>query len=408
MGTCSICKKDNVDTISGVCGDCIGKNRTKDSQNRRTVKIAVIIVVCAVGLYNVLGYLANSDILQNTVSSISDKIPDTKTITNQVAKTTGTIMNASSSISQSVQSTTESLKPKPPSTKEELYQYALQVINKDRKSHGVAPVILSDTPSAQNHADDMLNAKYFSHWNTNGVKPYVTYTKLGGKGDVAENISYVEAHCLSGNCYFNSFDPFKQINDSEYRMMYDDAKSNWGHRDNIIDPNHTHVNLGISYDNERFYFVENFENNIVNWDNMQMIGNQLHLVGEIPSGYSVQQIEIFSDPSPKVLNGQDLDSLAPYNAGHYDQGDFAGIIVPQLGAGYYYPECAKGKTTISSSTGQQCIDYTTFVNTSSNGIDISVDVSKWMGSGLHTIYVDLKKPNGEQVGATSLTLEYLK
>ena len=62
MGICSTCKKDNVDTTSGVCGNCIGKNRTKDGQNRRTVKIAVIIVVCAVGLYNVLGYLANSDI----------------------------------------------------------------------------------------------------------------------------------------------------------------------------------------------------------------------------------------------------------------------------------------------------------------------------------------------------------
>ncbi|HMK33169.1 MAG TPA: CAP domain-containing protein [Nitrosopumilaceae archaeon] len=408
MGTCLICKRDNVETISGVCSNCIGKNRIKDNQNRRTIKIAVIIVICAVGLYNGLGYLANSDILQNTVSNLSNKIPDTKIISDQVSKTTGTIMNASSSISQSVQSTTESLKPKPPSTKEELYQYALQLINEDRKSHGVAPVVLSDTTSAQNHADDMLNAKYFSHWNTNGVKPYVTYTKVGGKGDVAENISYVEAHCLSGNCYFNSFDPFKQINGSEYRMMYDDAKSNWGHRDNIINPNHTHVNLGVSYDNERFYFVEHFENNIVNWDTIQMIGTQLHLVGEMSSDYSLEQINVFSDPTPKILVAQDLDSQLPYNAGYYDQGKLVGMIVPKLGVGYYYPECDKGKITISSSNGQQCIEYTTFENTSSSGIDISVDVSKWMGSGLHTIYVYLKKPNSEQVGATSLTLEYLK
>lgn len=408
MGTCSICKKDNVDTLSGICGDCIGKNRARVRQKRKTGKITVIIVICAIGLYG-LGYLSNSGILQNTVSNLSNKIPETtQTITKQVSKTTKTLMNASSSISQSVQSTAESLKPKPPSTKEELYQYALQVINEDRKSHGVAPVILSDTTSAQNHADDMLNAKYFSHWNTNGVKPYVTYTKLGGKGDVAENISYVEAHCLSGNCYLNSFDPFKQINDSEYRMMYDDAKSNWGHRDNIIDPNHTHVNLGISYDNERFYFVENFENNIVNWDNIQMIGTQLHLVGQMPGSYSLEQIYVFSDSTPKVLMEQDLDNQLPYNAGYYDQGNLVGMIVPKLGGSYYYTECAAGKMTISSSTGQQCIDYTTFVNTSSNGIDISVDVSKWMGSGLHTIYVDLKKPNGEQVGCTSLTLEYLK
>src|SRR5437660_5421955 len=375
----------------------------------KIAKIIITIVICAIGLYG-FQYLASTSILQNTILNISNKLPETtQTITSKVSQTTKTIMNASSSISQSVQSTTESLRPKPTPTQQELYQYALKIINEDRKNHGVAPVTLSNTPSAQNHADDMLNAKYFSHWNTKGVKSYVTFTKLGGKGDVDENISYVESRCLSGNCYANSFDPFKQINDSEYKMMYDDASSNWGHRDNIIDPNHTHVNFGISYDNNRFYFVENFENNIINWNTVQIIGNKLHLVGKMPVGYSLKEIDVYVDPSPKVLTGQDLDNQSPYDARFYDQGDLVGIIVPQLSGGYYYQDCAPGKMTISSNTGQQCIDYATFVNTSSNnGMDVSVDVSKWSGSGLHTIYVNLAKPNGGQVSSTSLTLEYLK
>jgi uncharacterized protein YkwD len=373
------------------------------------IKIGFIIVICAIGLYG-LQYFPNSAILKNTISNLSNKIPETtKTITNQVSNTAKTIMNASSGISQSIKSTTESLKPKPTPTQEELYQYALKVINEDRKSHGVAPVALSDISSAQNHADDMLGAKYFSHWNTNGVKPYVTYTKLGGKGVVAENISYVESHCLAGNCFANSYDPFKQINDSEYRMMYDDAASNWGHRDNIIDPNHTNVNFGVAYDHDSFYFVENFENNIVNWNTIQMTGSQLHLVGMMPVGYSLKEIDVFSDPSPKVLTGQDLDNQSPYNVGHYDQGILVGIIVPQLTGGYYYQECAPGKLKISSNAGQQCVDYTTFANTTSNyNINILVDVSKWMDSGLQTIYVELNNPDGKQASATSLTLEYLK
>ena len=161
-------------------------------------------------------------------------------------------------VGEIIQHTAYTLKLKPPPAKEELYQYALRLINEDRKSHGVGPVVLSNIVSAQNHADDMLNAGYFSHWNTDGVKPYVTYTKLGGRGLVAENVSYVQAHCLAANCFANSYDPFKEINDSEYGMMYNDANSNWGHRENIINPDHTHVNLGIAYDNQRFYFVENF------------------------------------------------------------------------------------------------------------------------------------------------------
>ena len=32
-------------------------------------------------------------------------------------------------------------------------------------------------------------SKYFSHWNTDGVKPYVTYTQHDGRAYVKENIA---------------------------------------------------------------------------------------------------------------------------------------------------------------------------------------------------------------------------
>jgi uncharacterized protein YkwD len=51
---------------------------------------------------------------------------------------------------------------------DELYSYALKIVNDDRKSHNVPPVVLSNITSAQNHANDMLHANYFSHWNTEG------------------------------------------------------------------------------------------------------------------------------------------------------------------------------------------------------------------------------------------------
>ena len=63
-----------------------------------------------------------------------------------------------------------------------LYQYALQLVNADRQANGLNPIALSNIGSGQNHADDQLNIGYFSHWNSNGVKPYVTYTIFGGKG----------------------------------------------------------------------------------------------------------------------------------------------------------------------------------------------------------------------------------
>lgn len=297
-----------------------------------------------------------------------------------------------------------------PPSKEELYQYALKIINQDRITHGVKPVSLDNLSSAQNHADDMLNAGYFSHWNTDGVKPYVTYTKLGGRGSVDENISITEAYCPSSNCNPNSFDPFKQINDSEYGMMYDDAGSNWGHRDNILDPEHTDVSIGVAYDNEKFYFVEHFENNIVKWQTVKLDGDQLHLVGNVPAGYSLFQIDVFADPSPEPLTKFSLDDKQPYNLGYYDQGEFVGVMLPRPAAHSHYPECSQGKAILDTTKGEVCVDYVTYSNISivPNGFDVSPDVSKWTGSGLHTIYVVLKKPSGKQVDASSITLEYLK
>ena len=299
---------------------------------------------------------------------------------------------------------------KDPPTKEELYQYALQAVNQDRKSHGLNPVTLGNMSSAQSRADDMLNAEYFSHWNTDGVKPYVVYTKLGGQGSVDENISVTIAYCSVSSCLPNSYDPFKQINDSEYNMMYKDAGSFWGHRDNILNPYHTSVDFGIAYSNQRFYFVEHFETNLVKWQTLQLEDNHLHLVGQMPQGLSLYQIQVYADPAPKPLTNTELDGISPYNVGYYDQGDFAGIILPQPASNTYYPECSEGKAILQTTKGKLCEDYVTYSNlsTTPNGIDILPDVSKWMGPGLHTVYVTLQTPNGVQVDATSLTLEYLK
>ncbi len=304
----------------------------------------------------------------------------------------------------------QSLNTKPPPTKAELYQYALKIINQDRKAHGLNPVTLSNVSSAQSRADDMLNAQYFSHWNTDGVKPYVVYTKLGGKANVDENISVTISYCPVSSCMPNSFDPRKQINDSEYNMMYKDAGSFWGHRDNILNPYHTDVNLGIAYTNERFYFVEHFESNIVNWQTIKLEGNQLHLVGQMPQGFSLEQIEVYADPAPKPLTSSQLDGISPYNVGYYDQGNFTGIMLPQPASDMHYPECSEGKALLQTSKGMLCQDYVTYSNVSTipNGIDISPDVSKWMGSGLHTVYVTLKDQKDIPIDTTSMTLEYLK
>ena len=75
-----------------------------------------------------------------------------------------------------------------PSNYNQLANFSLTLINQDRASAGLTPVTLSPIPSAQEHADSMLQNNYFSHWDTQGYKPYMRYSILNGTGFVEENV----------------------------------------------------------------------------------------------------------------------------------------------------------------------------------------------------------------------------
>jgi uncharacterized protein YkwD len=140
----------------------------------------------------------------------------------------------------------------------QLQQYALQLINQDRTQAGLLPVVLSSNQAAQAQAQDILGTRQISHWMTNGEKPYMTYTSYGGLGAVQQNVA--TALCEGLVCSMN---PVDEIKTAEYNMMYNDASSDWGHRENILDPHHTSVSIGIAYNDNTFVIVQNFENNYI-------------------------------------------------------------------------------------------------------------------------------------------------
>ena len=117
-------------------------------------------------------------------------------------------------------SDSQSVSPDTPSH-EELVDFALSLINSDRQANGLQNVTLSNVNSGQQHAEEMLAHGYFSHWDTNGYKPYIRYTIAGGKGAVSENIGLVENWSSAG------ISQVQALNESEWGMMYDDAAWNW-------------------------------------------------------------------------------------------------------------------------------------------------------------------------------------
>ena len=219
------------------------------------------------------------------------------------------------------------LQPSSTYTHEELVEYALSLINSDRTQHGVQNVSLSSVNSAQQHADNMLTYQFFSHWDMNGYKPYMRYTLAGGKGSVAENVAWQFST--------GTFDLKEAIRNLEWQMMYNDSKWDWGHRENILNPFHNKVSIGIAYDKHNLYLVQDFENDYIEWSAMNVAENgEVTMSGTFQKReLSAEWISIFYDSMPLNLTSEQLKT--PDYSGSYTQGTFVGMAVPP---GYKSPE----------------------------------------------------------------------
>ena len=204
----------------------------------------------------------------------------------------------------------------------QLINYTLTLINKDRSSNGLPNVTLSNSSTGQQHADSMLQYGYFSHWDTYGMKPYMRYTILGGRGSVQENLAYTKSGinaCLAGYCTtYGNLNLTKSIAQLEYNMMYNDsACCNNGHRSNILDRYHNQVSLGIAYNNTNIYLVEDFINNYITWINgtPDNQGSEILLSGTTAGNYLLSGIEIGYEPPMANMTVQQLGQTSEYSYG---------------------------------------------------------------------------------------------
>ena len=259
----------------------------------------------------------------------------------------------------------QALFPKDPS-QEELVNYALSLINSDRQLKGLQNVTLSSITSGQQHAEDMLKNGYMGHWDTQGYKPYMRYTLAGGKGAVSENCAW---QGQTGNIF--SIEVKSTIKDLEYSMMYDDASSNWGHKENIVNPLHNKVSIGIAYNRNNVYLVQDFEDDYVAWNQLSFNNNQVLMQGITQKQeLTIQSIAIFYD-NPSVLTASQLNNY-PYNGG-YSAGTYVGMALPPNWQ-------ATGAVTITADNWSQSGSTFQF------SFSMSQAIAKY-GQGVYTLYV---------------------
>lgn len=68
---------------------------------------------------------------------------------------------------------------------------------------------------------------------------------------MGENIAMMEN-------YSSKYNLTEVLYELEYGMMYEDAHADWGHRDNIISEDYESVSIGIAYNDQYLYLVQDF------------------------------------------------------------------------------------------------------------------------------------------------------
>jgi uncharacterized protein YkwD len=121
-------------------------------------------------------------------------------------------------------------------------QQLLELVNTERSQAGLSALQLDDLACkvANDHARDMANGRFLSHWGRDGRKPYQRYSSAGGSDAIQENVSAADN--------ILSLTPNGVAGDllDMHSAMHAETPPNDGHRQAMLASQHTHAGFGIA------------------------------------------------------------------------------------------------------------------------------------------------------------------
>ena len=113
--------------------------------------------------------------------------------------------------------------------------------------------------------------------------------------------------------------PRAAIESLQWSMMYDDAASDWGHRDNILDKGHRAVNIGIAFNGRRVTFIQHLEGGDVEATERPTLSAAGVLSLALSKEHSEvdigELVSIYYDPPPAPMTPAQIDALDSYCTG---------------------------------------------------------------------------------------------
>ena len=145
----------------------------------------------------------------------------------------------------------------------DLQQTALDDINNYRTQSGLQPLIIQNAKASQVWANHLLSEGCIAHREGNSG-PMKRYMDNGDQLQmVFENVS--------GGYGSNTMTPIEAIKQADSEMMNNDAEQGNAHRNNILNPNHQSVSLGIAYNSDKMIIVQDFQEPLIgNWQGFDM------------------------------------------------------------------------------------------------------------------------------------------
>ncbi|MBI3940725.1 MAG: CAP domain-containing protein [Acidobacteria bacterium] len=186
-------------------------------------------------------------------------------------------------------------------------------INQDRTRMDQPPVsFLGDLSQlADEHCREMLQWDYVSHWNRAGLKPYMRYSSGGITDHTAENIASLKD---------TSFRPvmghiWQEMIRRHESLLHEQAPDDL-HRKSILNPQHTHVGIGLAYDETGMTLIEVFAGrylSVAPLPRRAKLSEKVSLRAKsVSRDFKLEGISIFYDELPRPYSAGDLAATHSY------------------------------------------------------------------------------------------------
>ena len=190
--------------------------------------------------------------------------------------------------------------------------FMLGLINADRKKAGLRAVVLDDAASKAGleHARDMAAKGFTGHVGSDGSTPEQRYTRSGGTDFVQEN-----AACLFDTIE-RRLDPKARFDAGKlaalHAMFMAEVAPNDGHRQNVLNPLHNRVGVGVAQPLEvaQPCLSQEFVDDYGEYDPLPReahAGTVLHVAGTITPPLAFAGVGLGKTPLPEPLARERLN-----------------------------------------------------------------------------------------------------